>query len=35
MKARTAQVNAMASVLKQGAQNIQMASMPAGSYYYN
>jgi hypothetical protein len=35
MKARTAQVNGLASVLKQGAQSIQMASMPAGSYYYN
>jgi len=27
--------NAVAGVLRQGAQAIQMASMPTGSYYYN
>jgi len=35
MKARTAQVKATTSVLKHGAQAMQMASMPSGSYYYN
>jgi hypothetical protein len=34
MQARTSQVNAMAGIMRQGAQNIQMASMPAGSFYY-
>jgi hypothetical protein len=34
MQARTSQVNAMAGLMRQGAQNMQMASMPAGSFYY-
>lgn len=35
MQARTIRTNAMAGILRQGAMNMQMASAPSGSYYYN
>lgn len=34
-QAQSARVGMMAGILRQGAMNVQMASAPAGTYYYN